>query len=215
MERAAAALNGRDDRLLLFDDATPDSVEGLLPVRGGRVVVTSRDPHWATGGVALEVGLFAPHAAAVFLDPGEGGPLEAAVGLAEQCASRSPTDTPLTPWTTTGSADLRRPKQTSTLGAAVVHIGLDEALRNKTHCRSHGDAERRTSIHCKGYCGLKVHSSAIELAARRPRVPAWFLAAEAISPYGSSGSFTQAENTGTPRHGSGPPADTNAATAYR
>jgi hypothetical protein len=88
LEQAAAAavqaLNGRDDWLLLFDDATVDSVRDLVPVRGGRVLVTSRDPNWATAGVALEVGLFAPHAAAVFLDPDGGGPQDAAVRLAAE-----------------------------------------------------------------------------------------------------------------------------------
>ncbi|WP_203755525.1 tetratricopeptide repeat protein, partial [Actinoplanes cyaneus] len=79
---AVQELNGRDDWLLLFDDATPDSVAGLVPVRGGRVVMTSRNPNWAPAGVSLEVGLFGPHAAAVFLDPSAGGPGEAAVQLA-------------------------------------------------------------------------------------------------------------------------------------
>ncbi|WIN00138.1 FxSxx-COOH system tetratricopeptide repeat protein [Actinoplanes oblitus] len=83
LEQAARAavheLNGRDDWLLLFDDATPDSVAGLVPVRGGRVLMTSRNPNWAPTAVPLEVGLFAPHAAAVFLDPSAG---EAAARLA-------------------------------------------------------------------------------------------------------------------------------------
>ncbi|WP_203841816.1 tetratricopeptide repeat protein [Winogradskya humida] len=76
LEQAARAamqeLNGRDDWLLLFDDATPDSVAGLVPVRGGRVLMTSRNPNWALTGVPSEVGLFAPHVAAVFLDPSAG-----------------------------------------------------------------------------------------------------------------------------------------------
>jgi hypothetical protein len=88
VEEAAAAavhaLNGRDDWLMLFDDANVDSVRELLPMRGGQLLLTSRDPSWATVGVPVEVGLFSAHTAAVFLDPGSGGPQEAAVALAAE-----------------------------------------------------------------------------------------------------------------------------------
>jgi tetratricopeptide (TPR) repeat protein len=77
-------LNGRDDWVLLYDDATPASVAGLLPARGGRVLLTSRSPAWDTVARPFEVGPFTDEAAAAFLDQAADGPGEAARQLAEQ-----------------------------------------------------------------------------------------------------------------------------------
>ncbi|MFG3687840.1 tetratricopeptide repeat protein [Micromonospora sp. NPDC047740] len=77
-------LNGRSGWLLLFDDARPDSVQGLLPYRGGHVLLTSRSPNWGPVASGQEVGLFAPQAAATFLDPLHDPPSDAAARLANQ-----------------------------------------------------------------------------------------------------------------------------------
>jgi tetratricopeptide (TPR) repeat protein len=77
-------LNGRDDWVLVYDDATPDAVRGLLPDRGGRVLLTSRSPDWETQAGVVEVGVFTPEAAAAFLDPHADKPGDAAWQLAER-----------------------------------------------------------------------------------------------------------------------------------
>ncbi|WP_432830914.1 FxSxx-COOH system tetratricopeptide repeat protein [Dactylosporangium sp. CA-092794] len=83
-----AALCHRDRWLLVFDDAAPDTIRGLIPPRGGQVLITSRNPYWDNTAATQEVGLFPPQAAASFLMPkaGHAGrvPTDAAVQLAER-----------------------------------------------------------------------------------------------------------------------------------
>ncbi|WP_433217433.1 FxSxx-COOH system tetratricopeptide repeat protein [Dactylosporangium sp. CS-047395] len=71
LEQAATvvvtALCGRDRWLLIFDDATPAAVRGLIPPRNGHVLLTSRNPNWETVAHTQEVDLLSPESAATLL----------------------------------------------------------------------------------------------------------------------------------------------------
>ncbi|MEU7907677.1 tetratricopeptide repeat protein [Actinoplanes sp. NPDC049118] len=80
----AERLSSIDGWVLLFDDASPSTIRGLLPARGGTVLLTSRNPNWAEVAVPFEVGPFPPAAAARFLTPGAAAADEAAEQLARR-----------------------------------------------------------------------------------------------------------------------------------
>lgn len=86
-QRACAVvehLNAIDGWVLLFDDAAPSTIRGLLPTRGGTVLLTSRNPNWSDVAERFEVGPFPPAAAARFLAPDAGTADEAAEQLARR-----------------------------------------------------------------------------------------------------------------------------------
>lgn len=84
--RVHAALASRDDWLLIFDNVPgPADVDGLLPpAGGGRVLITSQDPHWP-GDQELDVPVLEQAAAAQFLRSrtGAGGGEEEEAASAE------------------------------------------------------------------------------------------------------------------------------------
>jgi tetratricopeptide (TPR) repeat protein len=56
VRRTLASLDRRAPWLLVYDDATPQTVEGLLPTAGdGDVLITSRDSEWKHIGVIIQV----------------------------------------------------------------------------------------------------------------------------------------------------------------
>ncbi|MEU7906655.1 NB-ARC domain-containing protein [Actinoplanes sp. NPDC049118] len=66
--RAVAMLSGRRRWLLLFDNAGgPDVLRPFIPKRGGRALVTSRNPAWDSAAEAIELAPFGQREAAQFL----------------------------------------------------------------------------------------------------------------------------------------------------
>jgi tetratricopeptide (TPR) repeat protein len=56
VRRTLAGLDRRAPWLLIYDDATPETVEGLLPTAGdGNVLITSRDSQWTHIGTTIEL----------------------------------------------------------------------------------------------------------------------------------------------------------------